>query len=262
MSAAVAKTVAAASEQALFESALRLGDNALVLGQRLCEWTSNGPTVELDIALTNHALDMIGQARMFLTYAGQVEGAGRDEDALAYLRSPEQFRNVLMVEQPNGDFARTMARQFLFALHAHGLFEAMSASRDERFAGIAGKAVKEMAYHARHAGEWVVRLGDGTEESHTRMSDGLAFMWPYAHELFDVDAIDEEMIAAGVIADARKLKAPWRGQVQEVLARAGLEVPDDDWRPVGGRRGRHSEHLSYILGEMQALHRAHPGVEW
>ncbi|HUE45469.1 MAG TPA: 1,2-phenylacetyl-CoA epoxidase subunit PaaC [Aestuariivirgaceae bacterium] len=249
-------------QEALFETALRLGDNALVLGQRLTSWISRAPTLELDIALANYSLDLIGQARLWLDFAGRIEGAGRDEDALAMGRRAHEFRNVQLVELPNGDFARTMLRQFLFAGFARRLYEGAAGSSDATVAGIAGKAVKEMAYHARHAGEWVVRLGDGTDESHERAACALDDLWPYTHELFMADHFDRAMAAAGILPDPAGLREPWLGEVNEVLERATLSRPADGWRPEGGRRGVHTEHLSYVLAEMQVLPRTYPGATW
>lgn len=246
----------------LFETCLRLGDTALVLGQRLAEWSSKAPTVELDIALSNHALDMIGQAQLFLEYAGRVEGKGRDEDALAYHRQDFEFRNAMIAELPKGDFATTMVRQLMFATYASMLYERMQASCDADVAAIAGKAEKEMAYHARHSGEWVVRLGDGTAESRHRTQDALNLLWPYVHELFQTDAVDQAMIDAGVLPDAAGFKSEWQNEIETVLARATLSVPEDDWQPSGGRSGQHTEHLAYLLAEMQVLPRAYPDAKW
>lgn len=250
------------NDPALIETVVRLGDNALILGQELSKWTSNAPTVELDIALANQSLDLIGQARLLLDYAGKLEGKGRDEDRLAFHRDAWDFRNVLLVEQPNGDFAKTMLRQFFYALWAEEFYRALQESKDETLAAIAGKSVKEMAYHARHAGEWVVRLGDGSEESHRRLAAALEELWPYTHELFMADEADEAMVAAGIIPDAAALKSAWEAGVAQVLAAAGLAVPDISWRPEGGRRGVHSEHLGYILAEMQHLPRMYPEARW
>ncbi len=246
----------------LFESCLRLGDTALVLGQRLAEWSSRAPTVELDIALSNHALDMIGQAQLFLEYAGRVEGKGRDEDALAYHRQDFEFRNAMIAELPRGDFACTMVRQLLFATYASMLYERMTSSTDPDLAAIAGKAGKEMTYHARHAGEWVVRLGDGTEESHKRAQDAINLMWPYVHELFQTDAVDQAMIDKGVLPDASAFKAEWQDEIEAVFSRATLVIPDDNWMPSGGRNGQHTEHLAYLLAEMQVLPRTYPDAKW
>jgi ring-1,2-phenylacetyl-CoA epoxidase subunit PaaC len=249
-------------KEALFEITLRLGDNALVLGQRLTDWISRAPTLELDIALANYSLDLIGQARLWLDYAARIEGKGRDEDALAMGRQAHEFRNIQLVELPNGDFAHTMLRQFLFASFARMLYEHAAVSSDPEVAGIAGKAVKEMAYHARHAGEWVVRLGDGTEESHERTARALDELWPYTHELFMADDMDDAVAAAGILPDVAALHGPWLTEIEAVLERATLARPADGWRPEGGRRGLHTEHLSYILAEMQVLPRTFPGATW
>ncbi len=248
--------------QVLFDYAVMLGDTALIHGQRLSEWTSHAPTVELDIALGNQALDLIGQARMFLEYAGKVEEAGRDEDALAFLRDGFDFRNLLIVELPNGDFGHTMARQFIMGVYSSLLYEALSASQDDQLAGIAKKAVKEQRYHARHGGEWLVRLGDGTEESHARAQRGLDELWPYTHELFTTDPVESAAAELGFGVDPSGLRAEWDGLVDDVLARAGLSRPEDDWQPDGGKRGEHTENLGYILAELQFLQRAYPGAEW
>ena len=262
MTAAAQANVASPVREDLFETALRFGDSALVLGQQLAMWTSHGPTVELDIALQNQALDLIGQARLFLDYAGRLEGEGRDEDRLAYFRDQHEFRNCLICEQPNGDFAQTIIRQFLFASYAQALYEGMEAGTGGELAEIAAKAEREMAYHVRHAGEWLVRLGDGTGESHKRCVAGLAAIWPYVHELFEADDIDRRMIDAGVLPAFEQLKQAWDESVIPVLERATLSVPEDDYAPTGGRSGRHTERLSYILGEMQSLARSDPEAKW
>lgn len=249
-----------------FEFLLRLGDNALVLAQRLSEWVGKGPVIEEDIALTNVGLDLIGQARMWLSYAGEVEGRGRDEDALAFRRDAHEFRNALLCEQPNGDYAETMARQFLFD-HWHALaLTAMEGSRDERVAAIAAKSSKEVAYHVERSTDWVIRLGDGTAESHARMQRALDRLWPYTGELFAADAIDEALVAAGIAAAAPALRAPWLAAVERVLGEATLALPTGTWmhgsRGRGGRQGVHTEHLGHLLAEMQFLQRAYPGARW
>lgn len=249
-------------ESPLFSYALRLGDDALVLGHRLSEWTGRGPTLEEDIALANLGLDLIGQARLFYDYAGQVEGKGRSEDDLAYLRDDRDYRNVLLVEQPNGDFACTMVRQLIYAAFAQPFHKALSASRDETVAGIAAKAEKEMAYHLRHAGEWVIRLGDGTEESHARTQAAVDDLMPYADELFEVDAPLAALIEAGVAVDPATIRPAFAASICNVLAEATIVPPKRGFGQSGGRRGLHSEHLSRMLAEMQSLHRAHPGATW
>ncbi|MCI4063758.1 phenylacetate-CoA oxygenase subunit PaaC [Micromonospora sp. R77] len=236
------------------EFVLGLGDDALVAAQRLAEWTTRAPEMEEDIALANIALDQLGAARLLLTYAGELEGAGRDEDALAYLRDDREFRNCLLVELPNGDFAVTMAKLLILSAWQLPLYTALSGCADERLAAIGAKARKESAYHLDHASLWVKRLGDGTEESHRRMQVALDEVWPYTHELFVADP------AAPV--DPATLRADFDAVVAAVLDEATLTRPADGWRPGGGRDGVHSEHLSYLLAEMQVLHRAHPGAEW
>jgi ring-1,2-phenylacetyl-CoA epoxidase subunit PaaC len=249
-------------EQPLFAYTLRLADNALVLGHRLSEWTGRGPTLEEDIALANMGLDLIGQARMFYDYAGKVEGNGRDEDALAYLRDDRDWRNVLLVEQPNGDFAMTMVRQLIYAAHAHPFMTALIQSRDETLAGIAAKAEKEMAYHVRHSSEWVIRLGDGTEESHLRAQAAVNDLMIYAGELFEADTVERALVDIGVAVDPAKLRAAFDETIEHVLAEATLAMPKLGHPQTGGRSGLHSEHLSRMLAEMQSLHRAHPGAMW
>ena len=246
----------------LFDYLLRLGDNALILSQRLGEWCGHGPVVEEDIALTNVALDLLGQGRLWLTYAAEVEGRGRDEDKLAFLRDAGEFRNVLLVEQPNGDFAVTMARQFLFDAWHRLLLESLSQSADERIRGVAAKALKEVTYHLRRSSDWVVRLGDGTAESHARMQTAAGNLWMYTGELFEMDAVEEEMKQAGVGCDLAALHAPWMNEVAKVFSEATLDVPKQTWMQRGGKRGVHTEKLGYILAEMQFLQRAYPGAQW
>jgi ring-1,2-phenylacetyl-CoA epoxidase subunit PaaC len=227
---------------------LALGDDALIAAQRLAEWCSRGPDLEEDIALANIALDQLGAARLLLTLAGGRMEPERTEDDLAFLRTDREFRNCLMVELPNGDFAVTMTKLLLLAAQQKPLYEELSsASDDPELAAIAAKAVKESAYHLDHAALWTVRLGDGTEESRGRMQAALDELWPYTHELF------EQRPAA---------RDGWLSTVDAVLAEATLERPADGWRPTGGRTGVHTEHLSLLLAEMQVLHRAHPGARW
>jgi ring-1,2-phenylacetyl-CoA epoxidase subunit PaaC len=248
--------------------ALRLGDDALILSHRLAEWSSRAPALEQDIALTNIGLDLLGQARALLTYAGEVEGAGRSEDDLAYLRSEAEFTNCQLVELPNGDFAVTMARQLFFSAYQLELYRRLAGGADATLAAVAAKAVKavkavkEVAYHVDHAAGWVIRLGDGTDESHRRMQAGIERMWPFTFELFETDDVTGRLAAAGAAVDPAGLKAGWDERITAVLAEATLERPADGWRPSGGRRGIHSEHLGFILAEMQHLHRSHPGATW
>lgn len=253
----------AARNEALFDYLLRLGDTSLVLGHRLSEWCGHGPALETDMALTNVALDLIGQARQFLTYAGEVEGRGRSEDDLAYLRDAHGYRNLLLVELPNEDFARTIARQFLFDAFNVELMAGLAAgSRDGRLAAIAAKAVKEVSYHARHSSEWMIRLGDGTETSHRKIQAALDDLWMYTGEMFAMDDVDDAMVAAGIGVDLVALKSRWDERVDEVLTEATVKRPEDGWMQTGGKAGRHTEHLGYLLAEMQFLQRAYPGAKW
>ena len=242
--------------------ALRLGDDALVMSQRLAWWCSRSPEIEEDLAVANIALDLLGQARTLLSYAGEVEGRGRDEDALAYLRNERQFTNLLIVELENTDFAGTIARQLLFSTYQLALYDCLVESSDETLAGVAGKAVKEVAYHRDHAMMWTLRLGDGTDESHRRMQTGLEKVWPFAAEMFATDELTDTMSHAGVGVDPSRLRAGWDDYLDQVLSEATLERPETDWQPSGGRRGVHSEAFGYLIAEMQSLHRSLPGASW
>jgi ring-1,2-phenylacetyl-CoA epoxidase subunit PaaC len=250
------------SEQARIRCALRLGDNALILGQRLSEYVTHGPELEEELANANFALDYIGQARLFYTYAGELEGAGRDEDDFAFRRDGHAFENLLLLEQPNGHFGDMIARQFLFETFYVLQLEALSRCRDERLAEIAARAVKEIRYHLRHASAWVVRLGDGTPESHVRMQRSIDDLWPYTGEMFSPDEADETFEREWGGPDLAALHPEWRRRVSGVLAEATLATPDDGWMHRGGKRGRHSEHLGYLIAEMQFLQRAYPDLRW
>ena len=248
--------------QAKYEYALRLGDNALILCQRLGEWCGHGPELEEDLALTNLALDLIGQARMFLSYASELEGGGRSEDDLAFLRDGSDFKNVLLVEQPNGDYGKTITRQFFFDLFMSLYYRDLCQSNDERFAAIAEKSLKEVTYHLRHSSGWLIRLGDGTEESHQRMQQAVDELWPYTGELFQMDQVDELLIQNQIAPDLNKIKSEWNQRLAESLTLATLEQPKGDWMATGGKSGTHTEHLGYLLADMQFLQRAYPGVSW
>ena len=244
----------------LFAFAVRRADDALVLGHRLSEWTGRAPLLEEELALANLALDLIGQARELYALAGEIAGDGRDEDDLAYLRTDREYSNILLVELPRGDFAFTIARQFLYASFVDRWWRATMGSSDKRVAAIAAKAEKETAYHVRHSAEWLIRLGDGTDESGRRAQAALDRLWPYVGEMFEAE--DEALVAAGVCADPPGLRTAWDGGVNAVLAQAGLVRPRDGWMQTGGRAGRHSEHLGPMLAEMQHLQRTHPGAKW
>ncbi len=255
-----------------FDYLLRLGDSSLVLGQRMAEWIGHGPVLEEDIALANVGLDLMGQARMLLTHAGALEGRGRDEDALAMLRDVPGFRNYTLCELPNGepvsqvgatrDYAFTLTRNFLFAAFQCELWKALGASRDAELAAIAAKSAKESRYHYGHAADWMLRLGDGTDDSHRRMQAALDLLWPYTHELFATDAGEAELEAAGIAPRSETLRAGWLQAVEPVLAEATLARPADTGFLSTGRFGRHSEHLGHLLSELQYLQRAYPGAQW
>lgn len=248
--------------KALFEYLLRLGDDSLILGHRMSEWCGHGPILEEDIAMTNIALDLVGQATTILNYAGETEGNGRDGDALAFLRFDRDYRNLLLVEQPNGDFGMTMMRQFLFDAYRKPLFEKLQFSSDKHLAAIAEKSLKETRYHLKHSSEWVIRLGDGTDESHTRIQEALDTLWRYTPELFYQDELDAELEKNGIIPNSSEVENEWRKTVNSVLEEATLTVPTNNWKQEGGRKGMHSEHLGYILAEMQYMQRAYPNMEW
>jgi ring-1,2-phenylacetyl-CoA epoxidase subunit PaaC len=258
----MATTSIQVSETPLVLYALRRADDALVLGHRLSEWCGHAPALEEDMALANMGLDLLGQARALYTYAAEVEAAGNDEDGYAYLRDARQYRNLLLAELPNGDFARTILRQFLYAAFADLYWRAMMRSTDATLAAIAAKSEKESAYHLRHSAEWVIRLGDGTEESHRRIAEALAYLWPYTGELFAVDEAERGLIEAGIAVDPESLRAGWDKTVSEILAEATLKKPQPGWMQQGGRDGRHSEHLGHLLSVMQSVQRAYPGASW
>lgn len=241
---------------------LRLADTSLVLAQRLGEWVGHAPAIEEDLGLANTALDLLGQSRLLLTYAGELEGQGRGEDALAFLREEADFLNVALAEQPNGDFGDTIVRQFLIDAYQLELYERLAASTDPRLAEIAAKAVKETRYHVRFSSAWLVRLGDGTAESHARVQASLERLWPYTRELFDADELDRQIAAAGIGPDLSVLRDSWSARVDAVLAEATLRRPADTPFRWYGKQGRHSEHLGYILAELQYLQRTHPGATW
>lgn len=246
----------------LFEYVLRLGDDSLILGHRLSEWCGHGPILEEDIAMTNISLDLVGQATSLLGYAGELEGKGRDADALAFLRFDREYKNLLLVEQPNGDFGMTMLRQFFFDAYRKPLFEKLQHSSDKHLAAIAEKSLKETKYHLKHSSEWVIRLGDGTEESNARIQDSLNTLWRYTNELFFTDEVDAELVEKGIVPSLQEIQNEWNATVTAVLTEATLTIPTNNWKQEGGRKGLHSEHLGYILAELQYMQRAYPNMQW
>jgi ring-1,2-phenylacetyl-CoA epoxidase subunit PaaC len=245
-----------------FDYLLRLGDDSLILGQRLSEWCGHGPVLEVDLSLANLSLDLIGQATHLLEEGGNCEGRGRDGDALAFHRDVLDFRNCLLVEQPNGDFARTIARHLLFSTWQHLLFQRLTHSSDRFLVEFASKAVKEVAYHRELSSEWTIRLGDGTEESARRMAEGLDWNWRFVPELFEVDDNLQMLIDRGLAGDPREFEDEYRSAIADVLAEGKLEVPGDQRPILGGRRGHHSEHLGHLLAAMQFLPRTYPDAAW
>jgi ring-1,2-phenylacetyl-CoA epoxidase subunit PaaC len=250
------------SETPLVLYTLRRADDALILGHRLSEWCGHAPMLEEDMALSNMALDLIGQARELYSYAARVEGRDNDEDKLAYLRDVRQYRNLLLVEQPNGDFANTMVRQFLYSVFADLYWSAMVASTDTTLAAIAAKSEKESAYHVRHCSEWIIRLGDGTEQSHARAQTAIDHLWAFTGEMFAVDEAERGLIDNGTAIDPTSLLPRWLATVSRVVQEATLTLPQSDWMQQGGRSGRHSEHLGHLLSELQSMQRTFPGVTW
>jgi ring-1,2-phenylacetyl-CoA epoxidase subunit PaaC len=246
----------------LFDYLLQLADNALILGHRLSEWTGHGPILEQDIAITNIALDYIGQARMLYQYAAEVEGKGHSEDDLAYFRDSGQFHNVLLVEQPNEDWAYTIIRQFLYDTYNFYFHQSLCKSKDSHLAAYAEKSLKEITYHLRWSSEWVVRLGDGTEESHTRIQNALNDYWVFQGELLAPNETERFLATEGIAVDLSAIQPLVMAKVDEVLTMATLQKPSSTWYQSGGKEGKHTEHLSYILAEMQSVQRAYPGNQW
>ncbi len=241
---------------------LRRADDALIFGHRLSEWIGHGPILEEEMALGNIGLDLIGQARSLYTYAAEAEGAGNDEDKYAYFRDAPQYRNLLLAEHPNGDFAQTMMRQLFYSAFADPYWRAMMESRDSTLAAIAAKSEKESAYHLRHSAEWVIRMGDGTEESHGRAQEAVDQLWGYTGEMFECDAAERTLVTAGVAIDPASLRDEWSRTVESVLSRATLTRPTNQWMQTGGRSGRHGEHLGHLLSVLQHVQRTYPGASW
>ncbi len=241
---------------------VRLGDDSLIMGHRVSEWASRAPFLEEDLGLTNVTLDFVGRARMFYQYAAEIVGGDCTEDTFAFQRDARDFTNLLLVELPRGDFAFTIARQFLYDSYIAPYFGALKNSTDARLSAIAGKAEKETTYHLRRGREWMLRLGDGTTESHERMQKALDELWGYTAELFEVDALEESLISEGVAVDSRLLREQWLSTVSTTLGEATLQVPMTPWSVNGGRTGYHTESLGYLLAELQFMQRAYPGLRW
>jgi ring-1,2-phenylacetyl-CoA epoxidase subunit PaaC len=250
------------TNEALINYCLRLGDSSLILGQRMSKWCSNGPILEEDIAMTNVALDLIGQSRTMLTYAGKLEGKGRTEDDLAYKREEREFYNTLLSERPNGHFGDTVARNFLHSAFFYHLFQALKNSKDEMIAAHAAKSIKEVTYHLRHSSEWMVRLGDGTEESHNKIQESLNDMWEFTGDLFEMNEVDEILIKEGIAVDLTEVKKEWDKTVTQVIERATLNKPEECYMQTGRLNAMHSEYLGHLIAEMQFLQRAYPEAQW
>ena len=251
-----------AQKTALLNYCIALGDDSLTLGHRLSEWCRNGPFLEEDLALTNVSLDFIGRARLFYSYAGEVEGQGRGEDDFAYLRDCREYRNFLINELPNGDFAFTMARQLMVDAYDMGFFTQLMQSSDPTLAAIAAKSIKESRYHLRRSKDWIIRLGDGTEESHQRTQNAFNELWAYAAEMFEMADDERQLFEAGIAVNRDALETDWTSSVHAVLKEATLEIPDNNWAIGGGRDGQHTEHLGFLLAELQFLQRSYPGQQW
>ncbi len=251
-----------ALNQQIFEYALRIGDTSLILGQRLGEWCGHGPILEEDIALTNISLDLIGQARAFLTYAGEVEGKGRTEDDLAFYRDAREYKNNLLVEQPNGDYAQTMLRQFFVSVYQYYFYTELQKSKDTTFAALAEKSLKEVSYHVRHSSEWIIRFGAGTPESNLRTVGAIENLWNFTGDLFETNETDISLLKAGIGVDMKKVQGEWEKKVRDVFSTATLIYPEENFMITGSIKGIHTEYLGHILSEMQILPRTFPGVEW
>ena len=250
------------TQEALFKYTLRLSDTSLILAQRLSEWTSKGPFLEEDLALTNIALDVLGQANSLLEYAAKIEGKGRSSDDLAFFRSEREFYNTLLVEQPNGDYAQTILRQCLIDNFDLLFYQELAKSKDETLAAIAAKSIKEITYHLRHTSSWVDRFGNGTEESHTRIQNALNELWRFTDKLFEMNDVDTVLLKEKIAVDLQALKPIWKKQVDAILEKANLKLPETVFMQTGSRNAKHTEHLGYILAEMQYLPRMHPTAKW
>lgn len=250
------------NRESLFEYVIRIGDSNLILGHRLSEWCGHGPILEEDIAMINIALDLIGQATSYLKLAGKIEDKGRSEDDLAYMRNERDFKNFLLTEQPNGHFGDTIARQFLYDAFNYHFTEALCQSNDPDIKAIAEKSLKEITYHLRHSSEWIIRLGDGTDESHEKIQNSIDVLWKFTYEMFEADDVDEEMRKSGIGTDLKEIKSLWDKTVNDVLTEATLNRPEEQWAQIGAKKGLHTEHMGFILAEMQSVQRAYPGNKW
>ena len=250
------------ADQALIAYVLRLADNVLILGQRMIEWVAASPELEQELANANLALDFIGQARMLYSYAAELEGKGRSEDDFAFMRNENEFRNILLLEQPSGHFADALMRQYLFESHYLHVLDALTRCSNQRLADIAARAVKEVRYHVRHSARWVVRLGDGTELSHARVQASFDSVWRFTGEMLTPDEVDIAMQRSFAGPDLNAIAQQWHADVMSVIAEATLRMPENQWMASGGKEGRHSEHLGYLLAEMQYLQRSNPGATW
>jgi len=249
-------------EEALAQTVIQIADDHLILGHRLSEWCGHAPMLEEDLSMPNIALDLIGQARALYSYAASVENKGRSEDDIAYLRKDREYTNCLLVERPNGDFAHTMLRQYYFAVYMQLFWQGALESSDKTISGIAGKALKEVSYHVRHCGEWIIRLGDGTKESASRMANAVDALHPYTEEFFTLGAAPELCVAAGVIPDSANIKTLWTNLITPVFKQAGLTIPEVPYPQSGGRNGQHTEDFGFLLAELQYVQRAYPGAQW
>ncbi|WP_042843390.1 1,2-phenylacetyl-CoA epoxidase subunit PaaC [Providencia rettgeri] len=249
-------------QQQLHHYTLRLGDTPLILAQRLCEWCGHAPEIEIDLALSNIGLDLLGQARHFLSYAAQLKGAGYDEDTLAFLRDEREFSNLLLVEQPNNDFADTLVRQFFMDAYHVPLYESLIHSHDKQLSAIAEKSLKEALYHLRFSRNWMIRLGDGSEESHRRIQRSVDELWRFTGELFHADAIEVALSEVGIAVDPRSLKETWLNTVNETFAEATLNIPEKEAYRIGGKQGSHTEYLGLLLTQLQFMQRAYPNSQW
>ena len=250
------------TQEALFNYCLRLADTSLILAQRNAEWCGHGPFLEEDLALTNISLDLLGQANLILLYAGTVEGKGRSEDDLAFHRTEREYYNTLLSEQSNGDYAKTILRQFLCDAFDFYFYSELVKSKDETLSAISAKSIKEITYHLRHSSSWVERLGDGTEESHTRMQNAHDELWRFTEEMFEMNEVDSVLIKEGIAVDLKSIQPKWESKVKEILERATLKIPANAFMQRGSRDAKHTEHLGFILAEMQSLPRSLPDAKW